>query len=124
MTSQNSENGVLVWAGVQLTVIREGNFWTSELCRFGGTFGSIETQCRHQRRPKEHFERLQKQSTVNRGTATVGTLRGGRGDRHLSCLGGAQLQTQNTKEINTKLPMTIQTVADDISKSLKFYTFA
>ena len=35
MTSQNSENGVPVEAGVQLTVIREGNFWTSELYRFG-----------------------------------------------------------------------------------------
>jgi len=68
ITSQNSENGVPVWAGVQLTVIREGNFWTSELCRFGGTFGSVEAQCGHQRRPKEHFERVPKQSTVNRGT--------------------------------------------------------
>ena len=38
MTSQNSKNGVPVWAGVQLTVIREGNFWTSELFRFGGYF--------------------------------------------------------------------------------------
>ena len=68
MTSQNSENCVPVLAGVQLTGIREGNFWTSELCRFGGTFGSVETQCSHQRRPKEHFERVPKQSTVNRGT--------------------------------------------------------
>ena len=42
MTSQNSENGVPVRAGVQLTVIWEGNFWTLELCFFGGTFGSVE----------------------------------------------------------------------------------
>ena len=34
--------------------------------------GSVETQCSHQRRPKEHFERVPKQSTVNRGTATGG----------------------------------------------------
>ena len=100
MTSQNSENGVPVQAGVQLTVIREGNFWTSELCRFGGTFGSIETQCRHQRKPKEHFERLQKQSTVNRGPHTPG----GGGGRHLSCIRGAQLKAQNTKEISTEMP--------------------
>ena len=66
ITSQNSENGVLVFAGVQLTVIMEGDFWTSELCRFGGTFGSVEAQCGHQRKPKEHFERVPKQSIVNR----------------------------------------------------------
>ena len=36
ITSQNSENAVPVKAGVQSTVIREDNFWTSELCRFGG----------------------------------------------------------------------------------------
>ena len=82
MTSQNSENGVPVQAGVYLKVMREGNVWASELCRFGGTIGSIETQCRHQRRPKEHLERLQKQSTVNRGT---GRREGGSpgGPRHL-----------------------------------------
>ena len=65
ITSQNSENGVPVWAGVQFTVIREGNFWTSELCRFGGTFGSVEAQYGYQSEPKKHFERVQKQSTVN-----------------------------------------------------------
>ena len=81
MTSQNSENGVPVQAGVQLTVIWEGNFWSSELCRFGGTFGSVETQCSHQKRPKEYFERLQKQSTVNRGISTSPPPPGGRG-RH------------------------------------------
>ena len=70
ITSQNSENGVPVQAGVQLTVIREGNFWTSELCRFGGTFGSVEAQCGDRREPKEYFERVPKQSTVNRGTGT------------------------------------------------------
>ena len=51
---------------MQFTVIREGNFWTSELCRFGDTFGSVEAQCGDRREPKEHFERVQKQSTVNR----------------------------------------------------------
>ena len=76
ITSQNSENGVPVQAGVPLTVIREDSFWTSELCRFGGTFGSVEAQCGHQRRPKEHFERVPKQSIVNRGTGTRGGTRG------------------------------------------------
>ena len=87
MTSQNSENGVPVRAGVHLTVIREGSCWTSELCRFGGTFGSVEAQCSHQRRPKEHFERLQKQSTENRGVCRSPPPGGG-GGRHLSCIRG------------------------------------
>ena len=105
ITSQNSENGVPVQAGVQVTVIREGNFWTSELCRFGGTFGSVEAQCGHQRRPKEHFERVPKQSTVNRGVSTrVPHPPGGGGGRHLSCIRGAQLKAQNTKEISTEMP--------------------
>ena len=94
---------------MHLTVIREGNFWASELCGFGGTFGSVETQCKHQRRPKEHFKRLQKQSTVNRGTATGGgtpgwTSRGMGGGRHLSCIRGAQQKAQHTKEISTEMP--------------------
>ena len=76
MTFQNSENGVPVWAGVQLTVIREGNFWTSELRRLGGTFRSVEAQCGHQRRPKEHFERVPKQSTVNMRIGTPPPPRG------------------------------------------------
>ena len=88
---------------MQLTVIREGNFWTSELCRFGGTFGSVEAQCGHQRRPKEHFERVPKQSTVNRGTGTRVGDPPGRGG-HLSCIRGAQLKAQNTKEISTEMP--------------------
>ena len=75
--------------------------------------------------PNEHVDRVPKNDTVNMRTGRgPEDPPGGEGGRHLSCLGGAQLQTQNTKEINTKLPMTIQTVADDISKSLKFYTFA
>ena len=41
IASQNSGNGVPVQAGVLLSAIREGNFWTSELCRFGGTFGDL-----------------------------------------------------------------------------------
>ena len=86
---------------MQLTVIREGNFWTSELCRFGGTFGSVEAQCGHQRRPKEHFERVPKQSTVNRGVCRGP---GGGGGRHLSCIRGPQLKAQNTKEISTEMP--------------------
>ena len=77
MTSQNSENGVPVQAGVQLTVVREANFWTSKLCRFGDTFGSVESQCGHQREPKEYFERIQKQSSVNRGTGASAPSSGG-----------------------------------------------
>ena len=46
---------------------------------FWDTFGSGEAQCGHQRRPKEHFERVPKQSTVNRGTKTRGGFPGGRG---------------------------------------------
>ena len=60
---QNRENGVPVPAGIQLAVLREGNCWASKLCRFGVDFGSVEAQCGHQREPKEHFERVQKQST-------------------------------------------------------------
>ena len=90
---------------MQLTVIREGNFWTSELCRFGDTFGSGEAQCWHQRRPKEHFERVPKQSTVNMGTARgVPHPPGGGGGRHLSCIRGAQLKAQNTKDISIEMP--------------------
>ena len=75
--------------------------------------------------PNEHFDRVPKNDTVNMRTARGGvTPPGGGGGRHLSCLGGAKLQTQNTKEINIKLPNTVQTMADDISKSLKFYTLA
>ena len=86
-------------AGVQLTVIRGGNFWTSELCRVGDTFGGVEAQCGQQRRPKEHFERVQEQSAVKRGPP-------GRegGPRHLSCIRGAQLKAQNTKEISIEMP--------------------
>ena len=81
-------------------------------------------------KPNEDFDRVPKNDTVNmrtargRGGDPPRDPLGGRGGRHLSCLGGAQLQTQNTKEINTKPSMTIQTVVDDISKSLKFDTFA
>ena len=101
ITSQNSENGVPVQAGVQLTVIREGNFWTSELCPFGG----VEAQCGHQRRPKEHFERVPKQSTVNmRISMSLPHPPGGGGGRHLSCIRGAQLKAQNTKEISIEMP--------------------
>ena len=88
---------------MQLTVIREGNFWTSELCRFGGTFGSVEAQCGHQRRPKEHFERVPKQSSANKGTGRGGPPGEG-GPRHLSCIRGAQLKAQNTKEISIEMP--------------------
>ena len=52
MTSQNSENGVPVQAGVQLAVIKEGHFWTSKLCPYGITLGSVDAQCGHQREPK------------------------------------------------------------------------
>ena len=74
--------------------------------------------------PNEHFDRVPKNDTVNMRTDPPGVPPGGRGGRHLSCLGGAQLQAQTTKEISTELLVTIRTVADDISKSLKFYTFA
>ena len=70
--------------------------------------------------PNEHFDRVPKNDAVNRRTKT----RGVRGPRHLSCLGGAQLKEQKTKEISIAMPMTIRTVPDDISKSLKFYTLA
>ena len=66
MSFENSENGVPVEAGVQLTVIGEANFGTSELCHLGVTFGCVEAQCGHQREAKEHFEMVQKQSTVNK----------------------------------------------------------
>ena len=45
VTSQKSENCGPVQAGVQLTVIREGSCWTSEMCRFGDTFGSDDAKC-------------------------------------------------------------------------------
>ena len=77
---------------MQLTVIREGNFCISKLCGFGVTFGSVEAQCGDRREPKEYFEMVPKQSTVNRGTATGGPPHpGGRGPRHLSCISGCQL---------------------------------
>ena len=73
----------------------EGNLRTSELCRFGGTFGSVEAQFGHRRRPEEHFEMVPKESTVNPGG----------GGRHLSCISlrGARLKAQNTKEISTEI---------------------
>ena len=79
--------------------------------------------------PNEHFDRVPKNDTVNmrtkrRGGTPRGYPPGGGGGRHLSCLGGAQLQVQNIKEISTKLPMTMRTVANDILKSLKIYTLA
>ena len=40
--SQNSENGVPVVAGVQVRVIETGHFWSSNLIRFGGAFGSVK----------------------------------------------------------------------------------
>ena len=46
---------------------------------------------------------------------------GGGGDKHLSCLGGAQHRPQITKEISIGLHITLRTVASDISKSLEFY---
>ena len=73
--------------------------------------------------PNEHLDRVPKNDTVNmRTNRGVGYPPGG--GRHLSCLGGAQLQTQNIKEISITVPMTIHTTADDISKSLSFYTLA
>ena len=76
-------------------------------------------------KPNEDFDRVQKNDTVNmRTTRGPGDPPGEGGGRDLSCLGGAKPQTQNTKEINIKLPMTIHTMADDISKSLKFHTVA
>ena len=88
-----------------MTASKEGHFWTSELCCFGGTFGSVEAQCGHQREPEEHFERIQEQSTVNL-TAELpqGSPTPGGGPRHLSCIRGAQLKAQNTKEISTEMP--------------------
>ena len=75
--------------------------------------------------PKEDFERVPKNDTVNMTTeGGVPHPPGGGGGRNLSCLRGPQLQAQNIKEISTMLPMTIQTAADDISKSLSFYTLA
>ena len=92
---------------MQLTAIKEGNLWTSELCCFGDSFGSVEAQCGHQRQPKQHLKWIQKQSTVNRGTKTQalgGPPGGKRGGRHVSCIRGAQLKAQNTKEISTEIP--------------------
>ena len=78
---------------------------------------------------KEHVDKAPENDTVNMRTTRgpgdpPGDPRGGEGGRHLSCLRGAQLQAQNIKEISTMLPMTIQTAADDISKSLSFNTLA
>ena len=80
--------------------------------------------------PKDDFDRVPKNDTVNMRTTRgprypPGVPPGeGGGGRHLSCLGGAQLQAQDIKEISTMLGLTIQTAADDISKSLSFYTLA
>ena len=74
--------------------------------------------------PNEHFDRVPKNDTVNMRTGRGGASPGGEAGRHLSCLGGAQLQAQNIKEISTMLPMTIHTTADDISKRLSFLTLA
>ena len=73
--------------------------------------------------PKEHFDRVPKRDMVNMRIETT-LPPGGGGDRHLSCLGGAQHKPQITKEISIELPITLRTVASDISKSLEFYTLA
>ena len=70
---------------------------------------------------KEHVDKAPENDTVNMRTSRGSPPGGG---RHLSCLRGAQLQTQNIKEISTTEPMIIHTTADDISKSLSFYTLA
>ena len=105
---------------MQFTVIREGSFWTSEFCRFGNTFGSVEAQCPDRREPKEYFERVPKQSTVNRGTGRCVPHTAGGGPRHLSCNRGRQLKAQNMKEISVEEPPETWPVADGILKALCF----
>ena len=74
---------------------------------------------------KEHFDRVPQKDMVNmRIYRSLPPHPGGGGDRHLSCLGGAQHRPQITKEISMELPTTLRTVASDISKSLSFYTLA
>ena len=74
--------------------------------------------------PSEHFNRVPKNDIVNMRIKRGLPPSGGGGDRHLSCLGGAQHRPQITKEISIELPITLRTVASDISKSLEFYTLA
>ena len=79
--------------------------------------------------PKEDFERVPKNDTVNmrtEGGAPPGVPHppGGGGGRHLSCLRGPQLQAQKIKEISIMLALAIHTTADDISKRLSFLTLA
>ena len=78
--------------------------------------------------PKEDFDRVLKNDTVNMRTSRrvppPGVPPGGRGGRHLSCLRGAQLQAQNIKEISIMLGLTIHTTADGFLKRLSFLTLA
>ena len=73
---------------------------------------------------KEHFDRVPKRDMVNMKLEHPSPPPGGGGDRHLSCVGGAQHKPQITKEISIRLPIALRTVASDISKSLEFYTLA
>ena len=60
MTSQNSENGVPVHAGVQLTVIREDNFLDLRIVWFGGLLCAVLRPNVATNRAKENLERVQK----------------------------------------------------------------
>ena len=82
--------------------------------------------------PKEDFERVPKNDTVNMrtnrgvppGSPRGSPFPGGGGGRNLSCLRGPQLQAQKIKEISIMLGWTIHTTADDILKRLSFLTLA
>ena len=55
--------------------------------------------------PKDDFDRVPKNDTVNMRTARgPRDSSGGGGGRHLSCIRGAQLKPQNTKENSTEMP--------------------
>ena len=55
--------------------------------------------------PNEHFDKVPKNDTVNMSYERgVPHPPGGGGGRHLSCIRGAQLKAQNTKEISTEMP--------------------